>query len=139
VRILLKLQDANPGEPSYRASATERPEETLTYHFDLNPKTNTASIPFPTLWLSRDVDIKDWVTFLACLPEQHGGVAKSGEFDRYVDEISWRRKITHVVEEWNKNFFGPRGLHVVPDLSVGTGAKGSQGTGSAGRNDSRQE
>jgi hypothetical protein len=35
-----------------------------------------------------------------------------------------------------KIFFGPRGLDVIPDLSVGTGTKGSQGTGSAGRRDS---
>jgi hypothetical protein len=130
---LAEVAGCSPSEPSYRGTATERPEETLTYHFDLNPTTNTASVPFPTRWLVRDVDIKDWVTILSCLPEQHGGVTKTGEFERYVDEIAWRRKITHVVEEWNKNFFGPRCLHVVPDLSVGTNAKGSQGTGSTGR------
>lgn len=94
-RSSLKLQDANPSEPSYRAAASERPEETLRYRFDLNSKTNPTSIPFPTLWLSRDVDIEDWVT-LACLPEQPSGVTKTGEFERYVDEISWRRKIFHI-------------------------------------------
>jgi hypothetical protein len=75
------------------------------------------SVPYPTLWLTRDVDIKDWITFLACLPEQHGAVTEAGDFEPYVDEIAWRRKISNVLAEWNKNFFGTRGLHVVPTFS----------------------
>jgi hypothetical protein len=50
------------------------------------------SVPFPTLRLTRDVEIKDWTKFLACLPEQHGAVTEAGDFERYVDEIAWRRK-----------------------------------------------
>ncbi len=83
----------------------------------------SMAVPFPTLWLTRDVEIKDWTTFLACLPEQHSNVTETGHFERYVDEIAWRRKIGNVVAKWNKNFFEPRGLHVIPDLPVRAGSK----------------
>jgi hypothetical protein len=54
---------------------------------------------------------------------------KVGDFERYVDEIAWRRKINNVVVEWKENIFGPRGLNVIPDLPVKSIAKHSQVSG----------
>jgi hypothetical protein len=84
----MRTQDANHAEPSFRAAEIERPNETLTYHFDFSLDTMPLSVPFPTLWLTRDVEIKDWTKFLACLPEEHGAVTEAGDFERYVDEIA---------------------------------------------------
>ena len=56
--VVDKTQDANLSEPSFCITEIGRPTETLTYHFDFNPGTVPSSVPFSTLRLTRDVEIK---------------------------------------------------------------------------------
>jgi hypothetical protein len=136
----MKMQDANLAEPP--SSDTEIEELSrllLIISISIQIPCRCPSRSRLSCWLARDAEIKDWTTSLACLPEQDGSVAKVGEFERYVDEISWRRKISNVATEWNKNFFGPRGLHVVPDLPVRTWAKKFQGSRTESQGDSNHE
>jgi len=79
--VIGETQDINRAYPSFRRAEIEQQGEILTYHFDLNPNTMPLVITFPNLWLTRDVEINVWTTFLACLPEQHGSVTKAGDFE----------------------------------------------------------
>lgn len=56
---LMKTQDANLSEPSFCTAEIGRPTETPTYHFDFSPSTVPSFVPFSTLRLTGDVEIKD--------------------------------------------------------------------------------
>ena len=103
--------------------------ECATHTFNIAPGTQASAIRYPkpeNLWMSRDVDREDWSTFLSYLiPREQNSRANSVRDNKIQDdgtlpfqetELARRRRINHLVSEWNDEFFQPRGLKVKPEF-----------------------
>ena len=85
-------------------------EHTLPLH------SASATLPFPTLetlWEARDVSREDWRVF----QEQLGPHEPANGAEKAENVAAHYRRINYVVEEWNTEFFAPRGLRVSPVFS----------------------
>lgn len=144
---------APPLQPTHFVSAVsyfaERPppkaapekRETLIHHMTIYARTQAKDFPRrPRCWSSRTDEIEqcDWDIFLRYLFPPHLGLASASNDlsrrvraeierdrkDRAQETDSERRaRIEMVIDEWNKDFFGPRGTWIshryVGDLEPG--------------------
>jgi hypothetical protein len=97
---------------SSRPAPAPHPSDTITYKLDV------MSPNFPTpegAWLNRDVQQRDWDTFVGQL--HRPAAEKETEAQR-------RRRIDYVISEWNDEFFAPRGCRIEaqagPSLQIQT-------------------
>ncbi len=94
------------------------PPEVAEYNLPLF--SGGVSLRFPTpehLWMSRDVDHEDWSVFseqLGLKSAAADSATPTGESD-----AARQRRINYVVDEWNAEFFKPRGLVVTPVFHEG--------------------
>ncbi|KAL1973072.1 hypothetical protein VTN31DRAFT_6614 [Thermomyces dupontii] len=126
-----------------RPPPREAPEkrETLVHHMTIYARTQAKDFPRrPRCWSSRTDEIEqhDWDTFLKYLFPPHLGLAATSNDlnrrvraeigrdrkDRAQETDSERRaRIEMVIDEWNQDFFGPRGTWIshryVADLESG--------------------
>lgn len=95
--------------------------------YDLPLFSTGTPLRFPTpehVWTSRDVDHEDWSAFseqlgLRDTADEDPDLARpAGESD-----AARRRRINYVVDEWNAEFFRPRGLRVHPVFDEGMPAE----------------
>ncbi|KAK0657982.1 hypothetical protein B0T16DRAFT_453393 [Cercophora newfieldiana] len=94
------------------AAPATPPASTIEYTVALSSP--TAPIPFPTPsapWETRDVSPEDWHVFSEQLRPQATGSAKPAA-DASGSDAAFRRRANYVAEEWNAEFFKPRGLRV---------------------------
>ena len=119
---------------STRPAPTTRAGRTVVHNFVITPGTAASALQFPKpeqVWMSRDVDREDWKTFLNYLiPKRpvRNASAFQGDFNIQdgaesqnsgviqETEAARRRRINHLVAEWNDEFFQPRGLKVQPQF-----------------------
>lgn len=115
--------------------------ETLIHHMTIYTRSQSKDFPRrPRCWNTRGNEISqhDWDTFLNFLFPTHLGLAASSSrlHPQVRAEIGRDRKdraqetdeqrsarVSNVIDEWNEQFFGPRGVHVtwtyVGDLEEG--------------------
>ena len=96
--------------PASKASPADIVEYTLPLH------SPPATLPFPTpetLWEARDVSREDWGIF----QEQLGLHEPATDAKKAENVAARQRRVKYAVEEWNAEFFAPRGLRVRPVFS----------------------
>jgi hypothetical protein len=123
-----------------RPPPARQPGMTIVHNFNITHGTTASSVKFPKpehSWMSRDVDMQDWQTFLRYLmPRQNSGSnmqggdykiqsntkVTSGPVEKVETEAAFRRRIEYQVAEWNDEFFKPRGLEVHADINAAAAA-----------------
>ncbi|KAH8881830.1 hypothetical protein GQ53DRAFT_466887 [Thozetella sp. PMI_491] len=104
-----------------RPPPAKSPTDTIVFNLPVTATTTTVRFPEPELvWMHRDVDKRDWNTFIKQLGLQSGPAESDG---------ARRRRIDYVVREWNDEFFKPRGLRVQPSFGDGTEVNPNKGFG----------
>lgn len=92
-----------------------------------------ATLQFPKpehVWMSRDVDVADWSTFMNQLTSSSATPPPQAKENHDEDHDSIRRAhVITIMTEWNKGFFAPRGLKVLPlfgddETAAGAGSDG---------------
>jgi len=97
---------------SKRPAPGALPTNTIEHSLPLSSPTSSLSFPKPEAsWAGRDVSPEDWRAFTEQLRPQ-GPNNKNADVAE--NEGAYRRRSNYVVEEWNAEFFKPRGLRVNP-------------------------
>jgi hypothetical protein len=115
---------------SKRPAPATAPANTIEHTAALSSP--TAPLPFPSpeaLWETRDVTREDWRIFSEQLhPRSTQPPDKTTTADSESD-AAFRRRVNYIVEEWNAEFFKPRGLRVKIDFEEKKARGGPNGLG----------
>ncbi|KAK5652156.1 hypothetical protein OQA88_10798 [Cercophora sp. LCS_1] len=91
------------------------PSDVIEHDLALHSVVSALEFPAPEApWLSRDVTREDWRVFTEQLGLRSGAGSALASDTPAESDAARHRRINYVVEEWNVEFFKPRGLKVTP-------------------------